>query len=408
MRGRILKRNEVGRRISSKVPLIGKIKIGEKRKNAKGKEFPTSLDYFVATGQYKPLFDAAYPHEGGNPPRKIQIIFPDNDIMKVCREEVEGRGAKDGKRYGYSDDGITYYLWDVRSQDYSPIDIEQDSQYFETFTQKYSVNWHHILHLFFVIPKIQGIVGQWQFSTKGQRSSMPQIIEVFDSMQESLGTVVNIPFDLQVEKVKSQKPGETWVFPVVKLIPNISTENMESLRLHLQTHTDFLKLGVIMTDDRITALASDSAVETKALPEVTESAIDVEPEPPRITPALANTFLQLTKRGIALGVLSGKKNVEAEHIIHTQKYNDAPLTDESLQEMNDKLEEFLQKNSGLSPQAQKWYCHIMKHGQDVERKNADAAKELGDEEQLENLFDAIEARLGREAEEPGKSQDSML
>lgn len=262
--GRILKKHEVQRQTAGRLPIIGKIKIGEKRISQNGKEYPASLDYFRATGPYESLFHDAYQDR----PKTLQVLFQDDDPMKVCREEIDGRGEKDGKRYGYSYDGVTYHLWDEREQDYVPCSPSEEE--LSLFATRYHIRWNHTLHLFFVLPEIKGVIGQWQFSTKGDKSSMPQIVEAFDTMQEGIGSIVNVPFDLQVEKVKGQKPTvgkdgkpESRSFPVVTLIPNISTRNMEVLRGYLETHADFRQLGVIMSDERIQALAS--GIEQKAL-----------------------------------------------------------------------------------------------------------------------------------------------
>jgi len=258
MNGRIKQRTELAPTFGA-LPMIGKIKVGMKVWNAKAnREIPTSLDYFRATGPYAPQFHEKY----GEKPTKIEIVFPSNDIMQVCREEIEGRGEKDGKRYGYSYDGETYFLWDEKEGDYLPYQAE-DSQIL-LFSKQHKVLWKKILYLNFVLLKIRGVIGQWQFSTKGEVSSMPQITHAFDTMREAIGTIMNVPFDLQVEKVTSQKPPtknpktgklENKVFPVVKLIPNISAENMEVLRGYLQTNGDFKRFGVVMSDEKIEALA---------------------------------------------------------------------------------------------------------------------------------------------------------
>jgi hypothetical protein len=262
MNGRIKKRNEVAPSTFGALPMIGKLKIGMKVWNEKAKrEIPTSLDYFRATGPYAEKFHdpACY----GKQPGKVEIVFPSDDIMQVCREEIEGRSEKNGKRYGFSHDGVVYYLWDEKEEDYLPT---EDQIAIDTFTKQNHVTWKYTLFLNFVVLKMRGVLGQWQFSTKGEKSSMPQIIKAFDTMREGIGTIVNVPFDLQVEKATSQKPIknkktgklETRTFPVVKLVPNISPENMDTLRGYLTTHTDFKKFGVIMSDERIESLRNDN------------------------------------------------------------------------------------------------------------------------------------------------------
>jgi hypothetical protein len=77
---------------------------------------------------------------------------------------------------------------------------------------------------------VKGVAGVWQFTTKGEMSTIPQIRDVFDAMFEARGFVKGIVFDLSVDFAKSQKPGNKSRYPVVSLIPNESEENIEKLK----------------------------------------------------------------------------------------------------------------------------------------------------------------------------------
>lgn len=76
MSGRIINNTEVKR---LPFPIVGRIKAGMKSE----KGYPMSLDHFIATGAYAPLFTQAY----GENPSTIQIVFPSDDAELVCREE---------------------------------------------------------------------------------------------------------------------------------------------------------------------------------------------------------------------------------------------------------------------------------------------------------------------------------
>lgn len=54
------------------LPRVGFIKVGYKEKATNGKEYPKSVDYFIASGKYAGLFTKAY----GEKPQTIQIGFP--------------------------------------------------------------------------------------------------------------------------------------------------------------------------------------------------------------------------------------------------------------------------------------------------------------------------------------------
>ena len=87
------------------LPRVGFIKVGYKEKATNGKEYPKSVDYFIASGKYAGLFTKAY----GEKPQTIQIIFPDDCPEKVCNEMYEYRDD-DGRRIAYGD-GETFFVW---------------------------------------------------------------------------------------------------------------------------------------------------------------------------------------------------------------------------------------------------------------------------------------------------------
>ncbi len=100
----------------------------------------------------------------------------------------------------------------------------------------------------------------WQFKTSGDKSSIHAIREAYDRVKEMAGTVVNIPFDLVVKKVKSNKPDDTRNYPVVNLIPNVSSENIELLKNFLQQGIDVKHLGML-TDEKVSRIALDEHTE---------------------------------------------------------------------------------------------------------------------------------------------------
>lgn len=237
---RIIRKN--GGQAVSRLPLIGNIRIGEKRKNSAGKEYPVSLDYFKATGDYASKFYEVHDEK----PTKLQVIFISDEDFQSCYEEWDGRD-KEGRRSGYGD-GEKYWLWNGKEYK-ETTDKEEVKQY----SKVNNVKWKPILTLHFIIPKIRGVFGCWKFSTSGDKSSMIAIREMYDEIKSQAGTVVNIPFDLTVKKVKSNKPGEKSVFPVVNLVPNISSENMEQLREFLSAGTNIKQLGML-TEEKLAAL----------------------------------------------------------------------------------------------------------------------------------------------------------
>ena len=77
MKGRINKLS-----VSNTLPLIGRIKVGMKVVNENGKEYPTSLDYFRATGKYADIFDKHF----GEKCSRIGIVFITDDVTEACNQ----------------------------------------------------------------------------------------------------------------------------------------------------------------------------------------------------------------------------------------------------------------------------------------------------------------------------------
>ena len=236
--GRIVRAAKETRK--TKLPLIGNLRVG--MKNEKG--YPISLDHFIATGDYASYFQKEF----GEKPTKVQIIFLSDENVQSCLEEWDGRDPK-GKRAGYGD-GETFHIYDEQFESYIEM---QNKDSIEKQTKDKKITWKILLTLHFVIPKIKGVFGLWRFQTRGNKSSIATIVSTFDEIKNNVGTIVNIPFDLIVKKVKSQTPGSIKVFPVVSLVPNLSTNNLDIVRNYLESGMDFKRIGML-TEEKIRQL----------------------------------------------------------------------------------------------------------------------------------------------------------
>lgn len=244
MTGRIIHSEPQGARL----PVLGKIKVGEKVVNKNGKEYPTSTDYFISKGKYEELFREVY----GEKPNRIQIVFISDKIKDVCDESYQFRDAQG--RLLAEGDGFKWKAFNSKSDKYDygvSASLEEMQDTFKGATLSTT------LTLRFLLPKIRGVFGAWQFTTKGVHSSIPAIRDTFDNVQMTAGTVINIPFDLIVEKVTSQKPGAKSVFPVVSLIPNLSQENLEMLSEFVESGQRFKG---VLTEERLMQLSSSNAI----------------------------------------------------------------------------------------------------------------------------------------------------
>ena len=199
------------------LPEIGRLHIGKKQVGQNGREYPVSVDYFIPAGKYAAMFTSAL----GEKPQTIQVIFPDDDPEKVCNERYEYRDDK-GALVARGD-GRLFEIWDGKK--YAPYSIEQYPDIMAQIsaknpTKRGAENWDVALTLRFIVPAVRGVVGVWQFSTKGAASSIKNIRNSFDGVQLMRGTVTQTVFDLSVQFAKSNKPGVNSRYPVVSLVAN--------------------------------------------------------------------------------------------------------------------------------------------------------------------------------------------
>jgi len=206
--------------VTNKLPVIGKIKVGEK--NEKG--YPRSLDYFKPYGKYESMFYSAYP----NKPNIIPIIFVSDDIADVCNERMELRNSK-GDLFAKGD-GKFFEVYSEPKKEYEKFHIKDHIDILERTSKVTGTKWQRVLTLRFIIPQIKGVLGLWQLETKADKSSIDQIVNTFDYVYNNAGTVTRIMFDLAVIKHKSQKPNDPSSYPVISLIPNVSESNLTLLK----------------------------------------------------------------------------------------------------------------------------------------------------------------------------------
>ncbi len=199
------------------LPEIGRLHIGKKQMGQNGKEYPVSVDYFIPSGKYAGMFAQAL----GEKPATIQVVFPSDEAEKVCNERYEYRDDK-GALVARGD-GRIFEIWDGKK--YAPYSVDQYPDIMQQITannptKRGAENWDIVLTLRFIIPAVRGIVGVWQFSTKGKASSIRNIRESFDGVQAMRGTVTGTVFDLSVQFAKSNKPNTNSRYPVVSLVAN--------------------------------------------------------------------------------------------------------------------------------------------------------------------------------------------
>jgi len=211
---------------------IGKIKVGMKNKDG----IPMSLDYFRADAQ--PIYTDAFHEAYGDKPTRLEIVFISDNTDDSCIERWELR--KQGRLWGYSNNS-DYYLYDKTIDGFKLLQPENEEDFRNMTAEKIQSKWKVSLTLNFILPKLKGFIGFWSFTTHGESSSIPEIVSTFDFVLEQFGRVKMVPFDLTVEKITSQKPDSKNVYPVVKLIPNISAQNVETIKQLMEGDVNGIK-----------------------------------------------------------------------------------------------------------------------------------------------------------------------
>jgi len=197
------------------LPKVGNIKIGQMiEKN--GKTFPSSTDYFIPKSKkenYNQMFRDVY----GDKPDSIRIIFFSEDLKESCWEEFQYRDSQ-GKNFAYGD-GENYFVYSQKEKQYKEFSLSKRKDLIKEIEERSPKGkWSHILKLKFFIVGLN-IFGHWEFDTRAELTSIPQIRETFDFVKSERGKIMGVEFDLNVVMAKSDKPGDMRKFPVVVLVP---------------------------------------------------------------------------------------------------------------------------------------------------------------------------------------------
>jgi hypothetical protein len=201
-------------------PRLGKIKCGIKSDRG----FPQSIDYFVASGKYAPLFDAVYQKANS-----LLVYFPSDDPDLVCKECYIYRD-KAGKKIAEGD-GEEFIIWSEKQGKRVKCSVSETPNLMQMIETKYPspTGWQVTLTLNVCLPMVNKIFGVWTFETRAAASSIPQIRDTFDAMLERNGHISGVLCDLNVAFAKSDSPRASR-FPVVTLVPNETSFNTERVK----------------------------------------------------------------------------------------------------------------------------------------------------------------------------------
>ncbi len=233
-----MRNNRIANRNKNALTICGKIKIGQKHET---KGYPQSLDYFRPTGQFAAEFTKQY----GEQPKKILIFFPNENALIQEYELHVGT-----VRRGVSD-GLTV---EVKPDEEFETNVFANTDKAETYMKnfmdemnakypaKHPAKWQLSCKMKFLLYELRGIMGLWQFETKGAASMVNQLANAFDNAISIFGNITSLPFWLTVEKVKSNKK----VFPVVSLNPAISFGQLIELKTGASSVPELLENTINM------------------------------------------------------------------------------------------------------------------------------------------------------------------
>lgn len=214
--------------------VIGHVKCGKKIEKD-GKEYPVSLDHFIATGDYANKFEKAFPGKTDI----IEIVFLDDYEAYSCNQRYE---LRKGKNWYAQGDGKRFEVYNEKTGNFDIINLdtkEQGEKLMSEIEQRTGESFKAKLTLRFAILKIRDILGVWELNTGGEKTSVNGIVSAYDTVKKnSGGRVKGFTFDLRVKKVVSDKYNTKRSYPIVELIPHASTEHLDLVRNCIENNVE--------------------------------------------------------------------------------------------------------------------------------------------------------------------------
>lgn len=229
---------------SHKIGIIGKIKIGEK--SVKG--YPKALDYFRFKSQF-PRYEEQAREIYGKTPKQLKVTFASDDPNENCIQRMELRDSS-GKLAAYTD---LQTLWVANTAGYDKVSDERIEKgggieaCMKALEKKYKGEFFECLYLRVMLLGFP-VIGQWEIYTKGSKTSIQNIIDVYDMVQKNAGRVQFVPFTINVDLVKSNRTGVNRKYPVISLFADLSIQLQEAVK------TLGNNLQGLVTEDKVNRL----------------------------------------------------------------------------------------------------------------------------------------------------------
>ena len=214
----------------------GKIRLGEKRKNANGAEYPAKLDYFLFDPEdpaMLPVFKDRY----GEKPRRIKIAFASEDTAVVFPQHYKLYGTSglackgDGERATRLADGGRMVEMDCPGP--------ANCQFALSKGKHGKPGCKQVASLQFFIPEMP-VMQVWQIDTSGFHSIV-NINSQLDILRQIRGRISFIPVDLIIKPVQAQVDGRKVVVYALDLVVGVGLSQIAALQ-PLVGHDDTLAL----------------------------------------------------------------------------------------------------------------------------------------------------------------------
>ncbi len=190
-----------------RMPRLGKIRLGIKKENQSGVEYPAAVDYFVCPGEVQQVY--------GDKPRELDIMFPVNDPEKFFPQWLKRYNKSnglickgDGERVMMRIDTETGEVFDEEDEiECNPIECEW-------FLKKHC---RQMANLMFLLPKVQGL-GAYQIDTSSYHSIVNLNSNVAFIKSLTRGTIAGIPLRLIVKPQEVTPDGKKKTVYVMDLV----------------------------------------------------------------------------------------------------------------------------------------------------------------------------------------------
>ena len=204
---------------------LGKIKIGVKGVTQSGKEYPKAIDYFRFDSPDKEL--EARMNSLHDKKSELTVIFYSSDPEVSCNEFYELRSGVNGKLVATGNgQQFTFTDDEDNKKTLSVSDFESNEKFrafFDSLAKKHKGQFKPTLIMRVVVMGSPDL-GYWEIRTQGEKSSIANLVGVYDTALATFGQVDRIPFKLKVSMHTSDGIGQTRKYPTLSLFPTIGYE----------------------------------------------------------------------------------------------------------------------------------------------------------------------------------------